>query len=241
MIFPESANYRQYPAISNSDLTEFERFITAQAPRLPVAAFAEGAAFHQLVLEPHNPAPLPADIDRVRLEQMAAAVRKTPFGKWVLQWGQKERPHLFRHAPTGLLCKCQTDLRLRHGLIVDIKTTRARSYREFIDCCDTYQYDRQSAFYLDGLQARRFVLLGVQKAAPFQVFYFEPTASPIGQAFIQQGRERYERLLTLFARSSFRPSSWQLEPTTAPRSPIMQPKPVYHSARPLARQVVSNH
>jgi hypothetical protein len=176
---------------------------------------------------------MPADLDRARLEQMAAAVRKTPFGKWVLQWGQKERPHLFRHAPTGLLCKCQTDLRLRHGLIVDIKTTRARSYREFVECCETYQYDRQAAFYLDGVAAKRFVLLGVQKAAPFQVFYFEPTASPIGQAFIQQGRERYERLLTLFARSSFRPSSWQPEAATMPNSQIVLPKRFHQSANPV--------
>jgi len=58
------------------------------------------------------------------------------------------------------------------------------------------------------LNARRFVFLGVQKAEPFQVFYFEPTGDTIGQAFIQNGRERYRRLLSLLAKSVFRPSSW---------------------------------
>ncbi|MBO0931902.1 PD-(D/E)XK nuclease-like domain-containing protein [Fibrella aquatilis] len=210
MLF-QPANYRSYPAYANSDLTEFERFLTAQPNKLPVAAFAEGSAFHQLVLEPRCGRPIPSDIDRERLQKMAAAVRTTRFGRWALQWGQKEQPHLFRHPATGLLCKCQTDLTLRHGLVIDIKTTRARTYRQFLECCEAYQYDRQAAFYLDGLAAKRFVLLGVQKTAPFQVFYFEPTADAIGQEFIQQGRERYNRLLSMIARSSFRPSSWSHE------------------------------
>ncbi len=210
MLF-QPANYRSYPAYANSDLTEFERFLTAQPNKLPLAAFAEGSAFHQLVLEPRCGRPIPAEIDRERLLKMATAVRATRFGRWALQWGRKEQPHLFRHPATGLLCKCQTDLTLRHGLIIDIKTTRARTYRQFLECCEAYQYDRQAAFYLDGLAAKRFVLLGVQKTAPFQVFYFEPTADAIGQDFIEQGRERYQRLLSMVARTSFRPSSWSGE------------------------------
>ncbi|RYF51666.1 MAG: hypothetical protein EOO39_42960, partial [Cytophagaceae bacterium] len=42
-------------------------------------------------------------------------------------------------------------------------------------------------------------------------FYFEPTADAIGQDFIQQGRERYQRLLSMIARSAFRPTSWSGE------------------------------
>ena len=209
MILP-SANYRSFPAVSNSDLTEFERFLTAEPNRIPVQAFAEGSAFHQLVLEPRCGRPIDSTIDQERLAQMVKAVKDTRFGRWALQWGRKEQPHLFRDATTGLLCKCQTDLTLRHGLIVDIKTTRARTNAQFLRCCTQYQYDRQAAFYLDGLGARRFVLLGVQKTPPFQVFYVEPTADAEGRAFIQQGRERYQRLLRLFAKSSFRPSSWTM-------------------------------
>lgn len=204
----QSANYRSFPAYSNSDLTEFEHFLTGEPRKIPVKAYAEGSAFHQLVLEPRCGRPIDSTIDQVRLQHMAAAVRATRFGRWALQWGRKEQPHLFNDPATGLLCKCQTDLVLRHGLIVDIKTTRARTYRQFLDCCEQYQYDRQAAFYIDGLQARRFVLLGVQKTAPFQVFYFEPTADAIGQSFIQQGRERYQRLLSVLEKTSFLPSAW---------------------------------
>lgn len=213
-------NYRQFPAFSNSDLTEYERFLLGEPNRKPVKAFAEGSAFHQLLLEPRSNRPIEGAIDRERLGNMAKAVRATWFGRWALQWGQKEQPHLFRDPATGLPCKCQTDIRLRHGLIVDIKTTRARTYRQFIECCEEYQYDRQAAFYLDGLNARRFVLLGVQKAEPFQVFYFEPTADTIGRAFIQDGRERYQRLLSLLARSEFRPSAW------TPQDKLVVPQPM---------------
>ena len=207
MIF-QPAHYRSYPACSNSDLTEFERFITAQPNKIPITAFAEGSAFHQLVLEPHCGRPIDTTIDQERLQKMAMAVKNTRFGRWALQWGQKEKAHLFCDPLTGLLCKCQTDLTLRHGLIIDIKTTRARTHKQFLHCCGQFQYDRQAAFYLDGLGAKRFVFLGVQKTAPFQVFYFEPTADLAGREFIQQGRERYQRLLTLLTKSTFRPSSW---------------------------------
>jgi hypothetical protein len=204
----QRTDYRAYPAYSNSDLTEFERFLTAEPNKIPVKAFAEGSAFHQLLLEPHCGRPIDEGIELDRLRRMVGAVRATRFGRWALQWGRKEQPHLFRDAQTGLLCKCQTDITLRHGLIVDVKTTRARTYRQFLECCGQYQYDRQAAFYLDGLNAKRFVLLGVQKTAPFQVFYFEPTADRVGRTFIEQGRERYKRLLGLLLKSSFRPSSW---------------------------------
>ncbi|MGF7218788.1 hypothetical protein GGR92_004967 [Spirosoma lacussanchae] len=226
--------YRSYPAISNSDLSEFERFLLGESHKVPVKAFAEGAAFHQLLLEPRCARPIDLTIDRERLTAMAKAVRSTRFGKWVLQWGQKEKPHLFHDRATGLLCKGQTDLRLRHGLIVDIKTTRARTYRQFIECCEQYQYDRQAAFYLDGLGAKRFVFLGVQKAEPFQVFYFEPTADAIGQAFIQEGRERYCRLLTLWGKSGFRPSSWGPQETANCR----KPQPRTYPAQPFNYQPI---
>lgn len=211
-------NYRSFPAISNSDLTEFERFLIGEPNKIPVKAFAEGSAFHQLLLEPRCERLLDSSINQEQLCLMAQAVRRSRFGKWVLQWGQKEQPHLFRDAATGLLCKCQTDLRLRHGLIVDIKTTRARTHQQFIQCCEQYQYDRQAAFYLDGLNAKRFVLLGVQKAEPFEVFYYEPTADAFGRAFVQAGRDRYRRLLSLWAKSDFTPSSWiQQEQRTKPK------------------------
>jgi len=223
-------NYRQFPAFSNSDLTEYERFLLGEPNRKPVKAFAEGSAFHQLLLEPHSNRPFEGGIDRDRLVLMAKAVRNTQFGKWVLQWGQKEQPHLFRDPVTGLLCKCQTDIRLRHGLIVDVKTTRARTYRQFIECCEEYQYDRQAAFYLDGLKARRFVFLGVQKAEPFQVFYFEPTVDTIGQAFVQGGRDRYRRLLSLLARSEFRPTTW------APADKLVTSLP-----KPMSQRLIPNN
>lgn len=217
MIF-QPAHYRSYPALSNSDLTEFERFLTAQPNKIPVTAFAEGSAFHQLVLEPHCGRLIDSTIDQERLQKMALAVKNTRFGRWALQWGQKEKAHLFRDPLTGLLCKCQTDLTLRYGLIIDIKTTRARTHQQFLHCCGQFQYDRQAAFYLDGLGAKRFVFLGVQKTAPFQVFYFEPTADPAGREFVQQGRERYQRLLTLLTKSTFRPSSWVATTRTNPGS-----------------------
>jgi hypothetical protein len=62
-------------------------------------------------------------------------------------------------------------------LIVDLKTTSARSYGEFLKSCEDYGYDGSCfAIWMDA-GSRRFVILGVQKQAPYEVFYFEASAA----------------------------------------------------------------
>jgi len=36
--------------------------------------------------------------------------------------------------------------------------------------CQRYEYERQAAFYLDGTGAETFVIYGIQKLPPYQVF-----------------------------------------------------------------------
>lgn len=99
-------------------------------------------------------------------------------------------------------------------LLVDIKTTSATTYGEFLQNCDQYSYDRQAAYYLDGTpDASRFVFLGVQKKAPYTVFYFEASAC---RGCVEGGRKKYRRLLRDIQHTGFTPSSWQRQPATAP-------------------------
>ena len=55
-----------------------------------------------------------------------------------------------------------------------------------------YQYDRQAAFYLDGTRAKVFVLIAVQKQAPYQVFTMQYTSR---MKAVDKARRRYRFIL----------------------------------------------
>ena len=138
---------------------------------------------------------------------MRESTLRNRFARGVLEVASVEQVQLWEDKQTGLPCKAQTDIWVSENeLIVDIKTTSARSYGEFLQSCEDYAYDRQAAFYLDGTpQAKRFVILGVQKKAPFDVFYFEASAC---RGCIEGGRKKYQGLLRGIQKSGFIPSSW---------------------------------
>lgn len=203
-------DYRSLPRYANSDLTEYRNqlFSTKPAKSFP-AAQVFGTLFHALLLEGREPQAIP-QATRKPLYAMRDSVRQNPFASKVLEAGQVEQAWLWDDPQTGLPCKCQTDIWVAATeLIVDVKTTSARTYGEFLAACDEYAYDRQAAFYLDGVpQASRFVLLGIQKKAPYEVFYFEASAR---RDCIEGGRKKYQSLLKGIQRSGFIPSSWKAQ------------------------------
>ena len=62
----------------------------------------------------------------------------------------------------------------------------------FLTTIEKYDYDRQAALYLDVLGVTRFLIIGVQKKAPHNVWRVELTATP---GLIEQGRKKYNTLL----------------------------------------------
>lgn len=197
------------PRYANSDLTEFRNLFFGQRNPPTAGAVEFGAAFRQLLFEQE----LPPDLTPARIKQagrMREALQKDDFANLVLQEARKEVVQLWIDEQTGLPCKARLDLWLPlEGLIVDVKTTSTRSYREFLQSCSEYDYDRQAAYYLDSQpRAHRYILLGVQKQEPFSVFYFEATAL---KGCIETGRKKYQALLREIRQCNFQPSSWELD------------------------------
>jgi hypothetical protein len=207
--------YRSMPRFANSDLSEFRQLLFSnKAPKPAGAALIFGTLFHGLLLESR----LPDDLSPAMCKQLGAmreSVLRNKFALNVLQSAEVEQVRIWDDKETGLPCKAQTDIwEAENELIVDLKTTCARSYGEFLKSCEEYGYDRQAAFYLDGTPgARRFVILGVQKQAPYEVFYFEASAA---RGCIEGGRKKYRGLLKGVERTGFVPSSWGVKPL--PRS-----------------------
>ena len=98
----------------------------------------------------------------------------------------KLRPDLLVRSPAG-----------RQLTLIDFKTTRSPDLLHFLTTIEKYDYDRQAALYLDVLGATRFLVIGVQKKAPHEVWRVELTTTP---GIIEQGRKKYSALLRHHAR-----------------------------------------
>ena len=204
--FP-TMSYRTMPRYANSDLGEFRNLLFSnKAPKPTSAALVFGTLFHSLLLEDKQPQGISPQMSK-QLTAMCEAVARNRFAASVAPAAQVEQVRIWDDKVTGLPCKAQLDIWVAENeLIVDVKTTSARSYGEFLKSCEQYSYDRQAAFYLDGTPgARRFVILGVQKQAPYEVFYFEASAA---RGCIEGGRKKYQGLLKGVQRTEFVPSSW---------------------------------
>ena len=206
-------NYRSLPRISNSDLTEFKNFIFGDTQAKPLKAFAFGTALHELVLEPATIVEVPDSVDLTLIQRLARIARNDKFLKWALRFSKKETVRLWQDPVTGLELKSKLDIIHKNRIVVDIKSTSCKSLAEFLKTCEQYDYDRQAAFYLDSIGARKFVFVAVQKVSPYHVWTIEHHSA--GQ-FVETGRKKYKALLREWKRRAdtgqpFTPSTWSHE------------------------------
>jgi len=199
--------HRALPHISNTDLSELKAGILGQLRRPNPMALAFGSHFHTATLEPATSARTDErGIRWAELETLARQVRRPRFCRDLLHRGTPELTHTAIHSATGVGVKVRPDLIVsspagRQLTLVDFKTTSAPDYAHFLATTEQYDYDRQAALYTDVLGATRFLIIGVQKKAPHEVWLFDATAAP---EFMAQGRKKYNALLRHHAR---RPAS----------------------------------
>lgn len=211
--------HRALPFVSNTDLTNAKNRALGITRQPNPQALAFGSHFHTAVLEPAEYQRTPQRIPWENLEQLAAAVRRQRYCRDLLYRGQTEQTHTATHEATGLVVKVRPDLLITspktgRRVLVDFKTTSSPDYAHFCATIEKYDYDRQAALYSDLLGAARFVIIGVQKKAPFEVWRFEVMLAP---GLIEQGRKKYERLLKLCAQQQLRPAP-PIEPAVPMRS-----------------------
>lgn len=163
---------------------------------------AYGAAFHAATLEPRTYArPAERGIRWADLERLARHVRRHRYCRDLLYRGTPELTHIAVHTATGVGVKVRPDLLVvspagRTRTVIDFKTTSCLDLPRFLASAEQYDYDRQAALYLDVLQATRFLIIGVQKRNPHQIWVFDATAAP---GFIEWGRRKYTTLLRRYA------------------------------------------
>jgi len=211
--------YRSMPRYANSDLNQFRDQLLGLPARKPsAAALVFGTLFHALTLEQQPPVGMNPKLD-AQLIAMRDSVMSNDFASRIIQTGRVELVQTWDDELTGLPCKGKVDVwAAQDELILDLKSTSARTYGEFLQSCEDYHYDRQAAFYLDGNPfAKRFVIIGVQKTAPYKLFYFEATAA---RGCIEMGRKKYQALLRDIKRFGFTPTSWNQKPVYVAPVPL---------------------
>ena len=184
--------YRALPRISNSDLGKFEDIIFSRPVKpLPIVAFSFGTDVHELILEPETIDKLPPDVDIAKVQTLAKTFWAEPWLKWLLRFSRKEEIVLWTCPVTGLPLKSKLDIILRGRTVYDIKTTSASSIEQFEKFAVQYGYDRQAAFYMDSIKAKKFFFIALSKTKKNTVFIMEADSS-----FIESGRRKYRKLLT---------------------------------------------
>ena len=209
-------DYRAIARVSNSDLTRLKEEHLGYWS-VPSARWATeqtktfGKAFHQHLLEPESVGtvleqflPDLAPKQAVQLGTLMQTIRQDAFCRRYLRLSERERVVLFTDPMSGIDCKARLDMvytspKRRNALVMDIKTTSARTQAQFLQSCYDYDYDRQAAFYLDSLRYAdhdewattrqfRFVFIGVMKQKPHRLFAVDATSIP---GFIDYGRKKY--------------------------------------------------
>lgn len=204
------AQHRALPHVSNTDLSDLKASILGQLRRPNPVALAFGSHFHTAVLEPqHYQRTDERGIKWPDLETLARQLRRQRYCRDLLYRGQAEQSYTAIHTASGVGVKLRPDLLVRSRAgrqltLIDFKTSSAPDLAHFLATIEKYDYDRQAALYLDVLGATRFLIIGVQKKAPYQVWRVELTAMP---GLIEQGRKKYAALLRHHAR--------QLSPASA--------------------------
>ena len=207
--------YRATPRIANSDLSEFKNVLLyGQVPQRSASpSLIFGSNFHHHLLIDRQS--VPSGIGAKPMLRMLDVMRNHLQFCELMAEALPEIPQYWDDGLTGLPCKSQLDLLLPgEALIVDVKTTSASSRAEFLENALFYEYDRQAAYYIDGCRSaghpiKRFILFAIQKQKPHQVFVVDMKAD---DAFVENGRRKYRKLLASWLKQPYTPTSWQLIP-----------------------------
>lgn len=182
--------------MTNSQLDRLKAALEGKELIYPDRCMVFGAAFHQLILEPkiYDEAEFNLRPSEIRnMAFMQEAINETRLVHHIIKESKTEQVNYWTDTETGLKCKAKIDL-LHNQYMADLKTTSCYTRAEFEASLSTYDYDRQAAFFLDGTNLKRYIIIGVMKRAPFHIYLKICTKNDV---FIQQGRQKYKALLQI--------------------------------------------
>ncbi|AZQ61017.1 hypothetical protein EI427_01920 [Flammeovirga pectinis] len=174
----DEKEYRNHPALANTDIKNAQLLLLGQQPHTPKKALREGTMLHSAILEPHDWVEMSKKVPVAqanRIGRIAATARNYPLLKEMLAHPnvQIEKCVFWKDPITGLDCKAKPDLFIEGEVVVDLKTT-ARSMKEaFEKQVLSRDFDRQIAFYNIPIQAPLTRVIGISKTSKGRLFRLE--------------------------------------------------------------------
>lgn len=201
--------YYSIKRISNSDLQIAKHLIMGIPLRKPKNAFHFGRALHEAILEPekfsiHNY----SGVNKKLLNRCIETVQQSEECLHLIE-GSREQEVYWTDFYTKVECKSKLDI-YKKGMVIDIKTTRARTQQEFEQCIQNYEYDRQMAFYADSVGAEQIVLIGISKTTN-AIFRFQAGNR---SDFLTIGRAKYRYILLKIKQLNLFDQIWQRRENT---------------------------
>jgi len=200
-------NYRQFPAVSNSDLSWLQKY---WEPEIVIVdkekAYRFGNLIDAIITEPHRVNYFRLTVDNVQYtkeEFKQAEEMKRSYDRDVFCSNMRKQcnfQHItyipeFKVQHDGfeftLPGKCKWDLFCPHmDLGGDIKSTAATTQKQFEEACHYFDYYRSRAWYMDLAGRTNDILIGISKVNN-QVFKI-----PIrkGDKLYQLGKAQYQEL-----------------------------------------------
>lgn len=114
---------------------------------------------------------------------------------------KKEVSFFHQHEDTGLIFQIRPDIyNPKHGILMDVKSSKANNHRDFERLIEEYDYDLSIAFYFDVLKMCGYYVeisrtgwIVVPKSAPNIPFVFR-----VSQELLEKGRSKYQELLNKY-------------------------------------------
>jgi hypothetical protein len=202
-----TTNYYRLPQVSNSDLSWLKEQIYPKGTlHDPTEAYAFGSLIDAMLTEGERVDYFKRTLDGKRVKKelfenavkMKKAFRSDEFCASLTgnATGQKVsvvqgKQYDYRGFPFILDVRCKWDIwREDWGWGGDIKSTTAKTQKEFEAAALYFDYDRQRAFYMDLQGAERDVLIGISKVNHriFKIFINRESE------FYLRGRDKYIEL-----------------------------------------------
>lgn len=121
-------------------------------------------------------------------------------------------------------CKGRTDWFREDGIIIDIKTCKDCSLSEFQESLIFWKYDRQAAYYLDGVsqvlkkQFNTFIFIVVEREPPHEIaiYSLDESAINIGRDIYKRDILKYEMFMHLYSQNKKKVYNNFIESITLP-------------------------
>lgn len=200
-------NYRQFPAVSNSDLGQLDKYWNSAQKNMDLTvAYANGTLIDCMITEPHR-----VDYFKYTIEGEPYSYSKDEFdrAKEMKKSFYKDefcanfvKNCKFQHITYNpafkityedlnftLPAKCKWDLfRTDIDLSGDIKSTTATTQKQVEDCIRYFDYDRSRAWYMD-LEGRNNDILIFISKVNFKVFKVPITRN---SEIYKEGKKKYQ-------------------------------------------------